>query len=150
MAAHQLYFHLVWTTLERRPMIDGVTRDFLSDFLRRSAIRERAEVVAIAILQTHVHVLVRSGPKIDLSRLVQLMKGGSSHAGSRLPGNRLGLRWAREYSATAKAPCQCPSGQRVPSPCFSMGPRAAPYSATWMTILPSCSPLASRSKASRA
>jgi REP element-mobilizing transposase RayT len=42
-------------------MIDGVTRDFLNDFLRRTAIRERAEIVAIAILQTHVHVLVRSG-----------------------------------------------------------------------------------------
>ena len=80
-------------------MIDEATSAFLSDFLRRTAIRERAEIVAIAILQTHVHVLVRSGPKIDLSRLVQLMKGGSSYAGSRLAGNRFGLRWAREYPA---------------------------------------------------
>lgn len=52
---------------------------FLNDFLRRTAVREHAEIVAIAILQTHVHVLVRSGPQIDLSRLMQLMKGGSSH-----------------------------------------------------------------------
>jgi REP element-mobilizing transposase RayT len=102
MAAHQLYFHLAWTTLERRPMIDAGTRDFLNDFLRRTAIRERA--VAIAILQTHVHVLVRSGPRVDLSRLVQLMKGGSSYAAGRLPGNRLGLRWAKEYSATTVSP----------------------------------------------
>jgi len=89
-------------------MIDGVTRDFLGDFLRRTAVRERAEVVAIAILQTHVHVLVRSGPKVDLSRMVQMMKGGSSYAGSRLPGNRLGLRWAREYSATTVSPKSLP------------------------------------------
>ena len=85
-------------------MIDGATRDFLGDFLHRTAIRERTEIVAVAILQTHVHVLVRSGPRVDLSRLVQLMKGESSYAGSRLAGNRLGLRWAREYSATTVSP----------------------------------------------
>ena len=89
-------------------MIDGATRDFLSDFLRRTALRERAEIVAVSILQTHVHVLVRSGPQVDLSRLVQLMKGGSSYAGSRLAGNRLGLRWAREYSATTVSPKSLP------------------------------------------
>ena len=78
-------------------MIDAPTRDFLGDFLRRTAVRERAEIVAIAILQTHVHVVLRSGPRVDLSRLVQLMKGGSSYAASRVTGNRLGLRWAKEY-----------------------------------------------------
>jgi REP element-mobilizing transposase RayT len=88
-------------------MIDA-TRDFLNDFLRRTAVRDQAEIVAIAILQTHVHVTVRSGPRVDLSRLVQLMKGGSSYAASRLEGNRLGLRWAREYSATTVSPKSLP------------------------------------------
>src|SRR2546427_3699734 len=37
-------------------------------------------------------------------RLVQLFKGGSSYAASRLPGNELGLRWAPEYSATSVGP----------------------------------------------
>ena len=32
-------------------MIDGTTRAFLDEFLRRTAVREHAEVVAIAILQ---------------------------------------------------------------------------------------------------
>src|SRR5207244_10190811 len=43
---------------------------------------------------------------IDLPRLVQFFKGGSSYAASRLPGNILGLRWAREYSATTVGPNQ--------------------------------------------
>src|SRR2546422_4111403 len=104
MAAHHLYFHLAWTTRDRLPMIDAATRDFLDDYLRRTAVREKTQVIAAAILQTHVHVLVRTGPRVDLSRLVQLMKGGSSYAGSRLAGNRVGLRWAREYSATTVSP----------------------------------------------
>src|SRR5438876_656431 len=74
--------------------------------LRRTAIRERADIVVLAILRTHVHLLVRTAPRIDIPRLVQFLKGGSSYAASRLPGNILGLRWSREYSATTVSPKQ--------------------------------------------
>jgi len=106
MSPHQLYIHLAWPTRERRPMIDSPTRDFLDDYFRRTAAREHADVVALAILRTHVHMLLRTVPRIDLPRLVQLFKGGSSYAASRLPGNVLGLRWAPEYSATSVGPRQ--------------------------------------------
>jgi REP element-mobilizing transposase RayT len=104
VAAHQIYFHLTWSTHRRMPMIDRVTRDFLDGFFRRTATQERVEVVALAFLQTHVHLLIRSGPRVDVSRLVQLLKGGSSYAASRQPDNRLGLRWNREYSVTSVSP----------------------------------------------
>jgi len=106
LAAHQIYIHLAWTTRDRQPMIDRATRDFLGDYFRRAAIREHADVVVLAILCTHVHLLVRTAPRIDLPRLVQFLKGGSSYAASRLPGNILGLRWSREYSATTVSPKQ--------------------------------------------
>ena len=64
------------------------------------------DVVVLAILRTHVHLLVRTAPRIDIPRLVQFLKGGSSYAASRLPGNILGLRWSREYSATMVSPKQ--------------------------------------------
>src|SRR5690349_18079276 len=106
MAAHQLYIHLAWTTRDREPMIDRVTRDFLTEYFRRTTIRERADIVVLAILRTHVHVLLRTPPRIDIPQLVRLLKGGSSYAASRLPGNILGLRWSREYSATTVSPKQ--------------------------------------------
>lgn len=104
MAAHQIYFHLTWSTLRRMPMIDRPTRDFLDAFFRRTAISERVAIVAMAFLQTHVHLLIRSGPRVDVSRLVQLLKGGSSYAASRQPDNTRGLRWNREYSVTSVSP----------------------------------------------
>lgn len=104
MAAHKLYFHLTWSTLDRRPMIDSPTSKFLEEFFRRAAVREQARVVQLSILATHVHVIVQTPPRFDLARLVQMMKGGSSHAASRLPENKLGLRWTREYSATTVSP----------------------------------------------
>jgi REP element-mobilizing transposase RayT len=104
VAAHQIYFHLTWSTRGRQPMIDGHTCQFLSEYFRRIAAQERVQIVAVAFLRTHVHLLVRTGPSVALSRFVQLLKGGSSYAASRQPGNVLGLRWNREYSVTSVSP----------------------------------------------
>jgi len=60
--------------------------------------------VSLGFLRTHAHLLIRTGPRYDLPRLVQLLKGGSSYAASRQPGNVLGLRWNREYSVTSVSP----------------------------------------------
>ena len=104
VAAHKIYFHITWSTYRRLPMIDGPTRTFLDGFFRRTAIQERVTILALAFLRTHVHLLVQSGPRVDVSRFVQLLKGGSSYAASRQPDNKLGLRWNREYSVTSVSP----------------------------------------------
>jgi len=87
-------------------MIDGPTRSLLDQYFRKIAIQERVAIVSLSLLRTHVHVLVRCSPRVDLPRLVQLLKGGSSYAASRQPGNVLGLRWNREYSVTSVSPRQ--------------------------------------------
>ena len=96
--AHRIYLHVAWSTLERRPMIDAATHAFLDRFVRKVTIAEKAELLALAILRTHVHMLLRVPAKFDLPHLVQLLKGGSSYEASRLEGNHFGLRWSREYS----------------------------------------------------
>src|SRR3989454_8732185 len=90
MSPHQLYIHLAWPTRERRPMIDSPTRDFLDDYFRRTAAREHADVVAPAILLTHVHMLLRTVPRIDLPRLVQLSKWRGTPGRDASPPKRAG------------------------------------------------------------
>ncbi len=87
-------------------MINEPTKSFLDDYFKKTAARQEVQIVDVEILRTHVHMVVRTPPRIDLPRLVQSFKGGSSHAASRLPGNVLGLRWAPEYSATSVGPRQ--------------------------------------------
>ena len=87
-------------------MIDAATREFLEEFFRKTASRHEVEIVEIAMLKTHVHMVIRTPPRIDLPRLVQFFKGGSSFAASRQPNNVLGLRWAPEYSSTSVGPRQ--------------------------------------------
>ena len=104
MSAHRIYFHLTWSTYRRMAMIDLPTRNFLDGFFRRTAIQERVTIIALAFLRTHVHLLIQCGPRFDLPRFVQLLKGGSSYAASRQPDNKLGLRWNKEYSVTSVSP----------------------------------------------
>jgi len=106
MSAHQLFIHLAWTKLDRKPMIDAATRSFLEEFFKKTAARQEVEIVELAMLKTHVHMVIRTPPRLDLPRLVQFFKGGSSYAASRLPDNGLGLRWAPEYSSTSVGPRQ--------------------------------------------
>ncbi|HXE83223.1 MAG TPA: IS200/IS605 family transposase [Gemmatimonadales bacterium] len=104
MSAVQLYIHLAWTTIDRMPMIDQATQSFLEEFFQKTAAGQDVRIVELAILRTHVHMIVQTPPRIDLPRLVQFFKGGSSFRASRQPGNILGLRWAPEYSATSISP----------------------------------------------
>src|SRR5437899_12712885 len=99
MSAHQLFIHLAWTTLDRKPMIDAATRSFLEEFFKKTASRQDVEIVELALLKTHVHMLIRTPSRIDLRRLLQFFKGGSSLAVTRLSEYVLGSLWARESAS---------------------------------------------------
>ena len=103
---HRLYLHLVWTTLHREPLIDlGVAR-FLCRFLRAVARRERAYILEIGMVQTHVHVLARIHPTVNVSRLVQRLKALSATVANRELSNDAGvpLRWSKGYAAKTVSP----------------------------------------------
>src|SRR2546428_3876735 len=104
MPAHRIFFHLTWSTLARRPLINAPTRAFLDEYFRKIALQERATIVSLGFLQTHAHLLIRTGPRYDLPRLVQLLKGGSSYAASPPPGNLPGLRWNSADSVASVSP----------------------------------------------
>ncbi len=103
---HRLFVHLVWTTRERAPLIDLPRAAFLARFLPAVACQERARMLAMGVVRTHVHLLLRLDPATEIGRLVQRLKGGSSllisregHGGSGGP-----LRWARGYNLESVSP----------------------------------------------
>jgi putative transposase len=103
---HRLYLHLVWTTQDREPLIDlGVAR-FLCRFLRSIARRERAYILEIGMVQTHVHLLVRIHPTVNVSRLVQRLKGLSATVANKETRSDSGisLRWSKGYAAKTASP----------------------------------------------
>jgi REP element-mobilizing transposase RayT len=97
---HRLYYHVIWTTRERHGIIDDGLAAFLCRFLRSVARQERAHVLEIGMVRTHVHVLVRVHPTTILPRLLQRWKGASAVIAGKERHSTEGqdLRWAKGYS----------------------------------------------------
>ncbi|MEP7326057.1 MAG: IS200/IS605 family transposase [Gemmatimonadota bacterium] len=97
---HQLYYHIVWTTRERRPTITRDVAEFLDRALRSIASQERALVLELGMVTTHVHLLIRAHPMTSIPRLLQRLKGASSALAARKLGlsPEHQLRWAQGYT----------------------------------------------------
>lgn len=97
---HRIYVHVVWTTRNRRRLIDATIADRLCPLIRNVADQEKAIVLGIGMVQTHVHLLVRLHPTTAIPRLLQRIKGGSALLVTRqleLPEPRA-LKWSKGYS----------------------------------------------------
>jgi REP element-mobilizing transposase RayT len=97
---HRIYVPVVWTTRFRRQLIDATIADILCPLIRNVAEQEKALVLGIGLVQTHVHLLVRLHPTTAVPRLLQRIKGGSALLITRqlaLPERRA-LRWSKGYS----------------------------------------------------
>ena len=103
---HRLYAHVVWTTRDRAPILDAGLARFLDRFLRAIAREERAIVLELGMVQTHVHVLMRYHPMTDLTRLIQRLKGSSAAVANKERHSSAGihLRWAKGYAIDAVSP----------------------------------------------
>ena len=111
---HRLYYHIVWTTRDRRPLIDRDAAVFLWHFLDLTARAERGAVLEIGMVRTHVHVLVALHPCAVIPRLMQRMKGASAVVINREyhPGaapDRFG--WAAGYNIETVSPRSLPQAR---------------------------------------
>ena len=97
---HRIYVHLVWTTRDRAPLIDTPTAVFLERFLSSVAHQERTQLLALGIVSTHVHLLLRLHPTTVIPRLLQRLKGGSAVVAARECNRPVGyaLLWAKGYN----------------------------------------------------
>lgn len=102
---NRLAVHLVWTTLDRRPIIDQNRAHFLWENLPIVARQERALLLELGMVSTHVHLLACLHPMTVIPRMLQRMKGGTATLMNRQIQSPLGeLRWAKGYSITGICP----------------------------------------------
>jgi REP element-mobilizing transposase RayT len=97
---HRVYFHIVWTTRRRAALLDAGLARFLCRFLRQVAHDERAHILEIGTVTTHVHVLARAHPMTSLARLLQRLKDASSARAGKERHSTTGveLKWNKGYS----------------------------------------------------
>ncbi|MGB8647120.1 MAG: IS200/IS605 family transposase [Anaerolineae bacterium] len=75
----RLFYHLVWTTKNREPMLTPDIELRVHGFLRREAEKLGAPLFFISGVADHVHALVSIRPAIAPAELVKQLKGSSSH-----------------------------------------------------------------------
>ncbi len=101
----RIFLHVIWTTRNRAPLIDLARARILADQLPVIARQERTRILAMGIVSTHLHLLLRVHPTTSLPRLLQRMKGGTAHHINALPGDRAHpLRWAKGSAVISVSP----------------------------------------------
>jgi putative transposase len=75
----RVWLHLVWATLERRPLLTKSAAPKISEYLTQYS-REKGIYMKINFVNAeHVHALVDLPTGLCIEEMVQLFKGGSSH-----------------------------------------------------------------------
>ncbi len=76
---HKLWIHLIWSTQERRPLLaKDIRRDIFTHILTKARV-EGIYVDTINGTADHVHCLLELDPKQGLAKIVNDLKGESSH-----------------------------------------------------------------------
>ncbi len=79
MALWRLYYHLIWSTKDRQPLITTHIEQKLYDYMIGKADSLRCITHAIGGIENHLHFVVSIPPKLSIADFVQGMKGSRSH-----------------------------------------------------------------------
>lgn len=98
MALWRLYYHLVWATKERRPLLIPEIEETVYGYIIGKSDALGAIVHAIGGVEDHMHVVVSIPPKLAIADYVKSVKGSSAHHVNHGPfRNRVTLRWQGGY-----------------------------------------------------
>ena len=102
---HDLKAHLVWITKYRRKALNRDITVRTRDLLKQIAEEHRISILSGKVVCDHIHVLVSYSPDIDISTIVQWLKGATARMLLKEYGNlreRMGKHlWARGYLAVS-------------------------------------------------
>lgn len=99
MSFWRLYYHLVWTTKNREPVITPVIEDQLFPYLTRKVAELEMRLHAINGWYDHIHLVASIPPKLAVAEAVKRLKGGSSHYLNQLVRLDFTFAWQRGYGA---------------------------------------------------
>ena len=94
----QLFYHLVWSTKNREPLLTPDVESVVYGYLRSKAIGLGATLFALNGVSDHVHMVVAIPPAIAIARFVGQVKGVSA-AQFNKGGFAKVVYWQEEYGA---------------------------------------------------
>jgi putative transposase len=96
----RLFYHIVWTTKYRQPLITEANREAILKAIASKAIALHGICHAINAVSDHVHLVASIPPSMPLGTWIGQVKGNSSHLASRLFGEGMNepFEWQNGYA----------------------------------------------------
>ena len=95
----KLYYHLVWSTKNREPLLVPDVESIIYTFLRQKASHLKAVVHALNGDVDHVHMVVSIPPKIAVSKFVGQVKATASTRFNKGDFSKDDFFWQAEFGA---------------------------------------------------
>ena len=97
MTVWRTYYHLVWTTCDRLPLITPAVETELYDYLGGKSRSLSCPIHALGGVVDHIHLVVSIPPSLAISAYAKQMKGSSSRFMNQLSLEQQ-FAWQREYA----------------------------------------------------
>jgi putative transposase len=102
------YYHIVWGTKNRLPLIRPGLEDRIFSIIIKQAAKMNSFVHVIGGTEDHVHVLIAIPPKHAVSDVVKQMKGSSTHLMNKVISPYDHFEWQRGYGCLSLGKKQLP------------------------------------------
>ena len=96
MSYWKLFYHFVWATKQRQPLITPKIEPMVHNYLRVKALGLEAKVFAVNGTEDHVHMVVTIPPKLAVATFIGQVKAVASAKLNQLVGEG-SLFWQDEY-----------------------------------------------------
>ncbi len=104
----RLYYHLVWTTKNREPLIQPDVECRLFPYIVNKAAELDVYVYAINAWHDHVHLVVAIPPKHAVAQVVKMLKGASAYDLNQVAALHEHFAWQRGYGVLSLGERQRP------------------------------------------
>jgi putative transposase len=102
------YYHLVWATKNRAPLITPDREAILFPYICGKADALGCIIQAINGISDHIHLVVSIPPSMAIADFVQQIKGSSTHYLNYQPTGDNSFGWQRGYGVFTLGGQQCP------------------------------------------
>jgi REP element-mobilizing transposase RayT len=102
----RIWIHLIWSTKNREKLISKKLKPELLKHIRENAKNKDIYLDFINCVEDHSHLLISLGSSQSISKVVQLLKGESSHWVNKNKILRTYFEWQDEYIAMSVSESQ--------------------------------------------
>ena len=99
MTYWRLHYHIIWSTLDRQPILTPAIEKVFYGVLYGKAEELGLKVHAVGNVDDHVHAVLSIPPKIAVADCVRHLKGASAYAINHIGESNSQFKWQAGYGA---------------------------------------------------